>query len=343
MKQLLYNKVIKTVLSGANDGAEMRKEMSRDRIVRPTLYLAWNYDSEEDALNRMSEKGWRLKKAHAFHKEYVKDSIKYIYRIDYNPVSRMLGGEKERYISTFEEMGWEYVSSVLGWNYFAKPVIDGVDEDEYQIYTDNTTLMDALSRWIRMARCLEIICIFITLMNVFAFFSGSDENLYMAALSLLEVILFEFGIVSMKRKGVNKGKTSRAGYVTGYILYFMLVAGLIATIIGLVVRITDEDVLKTKFQGIHVFQESMNYTSMPLYFSVNSGGNYDLDVYGETENGRMIMTIYSKGEAVYSASGSTIALDEDIYLKKGSYKVEVSFEFEKELSENFYSFDIEID
>ncbi len=81
------------------------------------IYPAWNYQKEIEDLNRASEQGWQLVNGGCLHSRFVKNSdIHYRYQLDYRKV-----GDMGRYIETFREQGWEYVSSTFnGWHCFRK-------------------------------------------------------------------------------------------------------------------------------------------------------------------------------------------------------------------------------
>ena len=69
-------------------------------------YMAWNYDREEQDLDRMSEQGWQLIKGGCFFSIYTRQpGILYRHRIDYNPDVMNDPEEKRRYLELFEEQG----------------------------------------------------------------------------------------------------------------------------------------------------------------------------------------------------------------------------------------------
>jgi len=112
------------------------------------MYSAWNYEREIEDLNKMSEQGWQLVKGGMFSSKFKRDeSIRYCYQLDYRP--RL--DDKPAYIESFREFGWQHVSSTLnGWHYFRKPYDPALPEDEYEIFSDRSSLQEMNSRWAKV-------------------------------------------------------------------------------------------------------------------------------------------------------------------------------------------------
>ena len=80
-------------------GRLMRKGEFMDTKVSFRGYMAWNYDREEQDLDRMSEQGWQLIKGGCFFSIYTRQpGILYRHRIDYNPDVMNDPAEKRRYL-----------------------------------------------------------------------------------------------------------------------------------------------------------------------------------------------------------------------------------------------------
>lgn len=320
--------------------------MSKERKISPSWFLAWNYDNEEDHLNRSSKRGWRLSEAHMFYKVYVRDKEEYRYRIDYNPISKLSYNDEKLYLDTFEDMGWHYISSVVGWNYFEKKVEEGNTEEDYCIYTDNTSLKGALLRWIQLARILEIICGIICVINLLSYFEGSKPNFLMGITSLIEVILFEFGIHSMKRKRIDKRKSNRSNVIIGNTLFIGMFACLVIGIIGVFRVFGHTEVLNTHYQGtFSVAPEGTNQIFDNLSFLVEDEGKYNLKARCATEYGTMLLTIYDGLQEVYTTSGSVIHVDEKLKFKEGIHRAKIAVDYGdlKDVATNFYTVNLEID
>ena len=123
----------------------MSKKRARKTI--PVLFLAWDYENEERYINRQAEKGWQLVCGRTFSHTYERSDQKYRCRLDFFQMNRKSEEEAKRYLDLNADMGWEYVGSAInGWNYFRKKYVEGTDEEEYALYTDNESLSEMLGR-----------------------------------------------------------------------------------------------------------------------------------------------------------------------------------------------------
>lgn len=129
------------------------------------FYFAWNYELELDDLNELSAKGWQLIKGGCFCNKFKKNTeLQYRYQLDYQPNIE----DKGRYIETFREQGWEYISSTFnGWHYFRKLYDATKPEEEYEIFTDEGSSKEMSRRWVIFGMvCLAILLIFLTVQVV---------------------------------------------------------------------------------------------------------------------------------------------------------------------------------
>lgn len=131
--------------------------MSTEKFVSHKVFMSWEYEEEERYLNEMSEKGWQATKGGCFHTCFEKASDKaYCYRLDYNPKAMEDPEEKERYIETFGDDGWEFMNHTYnGWIYLRKERKDGMREEEFEIYSDRASLAELFGR---LDRLLKICC-----------------------------------------------------------------------------------------------------------------------------------------------------------------------------------------
>ncbi len=128
------------------------------------VYAAWNYEKEEEALNKKSKEGWQLVKGGCFYSTFRKDTTVYRYKIDFN--TKMIRGsiEKERYIEMFAEQGWEFINTTFnGWSYFRKHYKEDLAEGEYEIYTDQESYFEMLNRWIKIGKAMQLFLIILTI------------------------------------------------------------------------------------------------------------------------------------------------------------------------------------
>ena len=119
------------------------------------IYAAWNYELEVEELNKISEQGWQLIKGGCFSNKFKKNTeVQYRYQMDFQPGIE----DKGRYIETFREQGWEYVSNTFnGWYYFRKLYDASRPEEEYEIFTDVSSAREMNNRWVLVGIVLALI------------------------------------------------------------------------------------------------------------------------------------------------------------------------------------------
>lgn len=177
--------------------------MSKEIKNSHKVFMAWDYDKEEDYINNKSKEGWQLIKGGCFNSKYQKDiSKRYIYKIDFNYKAISNSKSKQMYLDMFEADGWEYISSTFnGWSYFRKPYDENLKDEDYQIYSDSDSYSEMLNRWLRLGKVLRII---IGLMiPIYIFLTIREHSLYMGALTCMLVGFFiavNIGIDKINKK-----------------------------------------------------------------------------------------------------------------------------------------------
>lgn len=95
------------------------------RITRFRLYFAWDFDSEEKWINKMSEKGWQLESVgpgrYTFFAGVPRE---YIYRLELLKKSATDEREKQ-YVRRLEAGGAQKIATNGQWAYFRKLRADG--------------------------------------------------------------------------------------------------------------------------------------------------------------------------------------------------------------------------
>lgn len=192
-------------------------------------YAAWNFDKEIEQYNQMSEKGWHAIKMGCFHQTYEwDDTISYRFQIDYNALSM---DERYRYITTFEEQGWEYINSTFnGWHAFRKKYRPELPEEEYEIYTDNSSKNEMLGRWMRLAGILSLLAGFQFFSRLWTFVAQiSLANLCFMLEFLLALILLGGGWLSMRR--MRAGRPAKRRSPAGITIMGMLIMCVLALVL----------------------------------------------------------------------------------------------------------------
>ena len=185
-------------------------------------YFAWDYDKELEELNRMSQQGWQLVKGGCFHSRFVKnEGQRYRYQLDYRPDVE----DMDRYLETFREQGWEYVNSTYnGWRYFRKVYDPALPEEEYEIFTDRSSLAQMTRRWIVLARVLLTVALVMAAVEgVLLVMKPRLPQLIMTCTLLFEAIIIAWGMGTMGSKE-KQGKRRGKGFSV-YLFLLVLVLG----------------------------------------------------------------------------------------------------------------------
>ena len=111
------------------------------RITRFRMYFAWDFDSEEKWINKMSEKGWQLESVgpgrYTFFAGVPRE---YIYRLEL--LKKTAADEREKqYIRRLEAGGAQKIATNGQWAYFRKLRADG----DFAIYKST----DSKLRYVR--------------------------------------------------------------------------------------------------------------------------------------------------------------------------------------------------
>lgn len=139
--------------------------MSELKKVR-RVFFVWQEQEEEKWLIEMAAQGWHLRKVgfcvYTFEKGELEDVT---YRL-YSHVGR------KRDIQTcnrlFEDMGWEWVGSILSWQYFRKAHKEGkLDE----ILSDNQSKWEALKYWRNVSLAIWLLNLY-NFLNISVLSSG---------------------------------------------------------------------------------------------------------------------------------------------------------------------------
>lgn len=87
----------------------------QDKKVIWRLLTVLQEDTESQWLQEMSRQGWHLAAYHSIRYTFKRGEPKeYIYQFDYQWNLE----DKEEYIAHYEELGWEFILTFMGWQYF---------------------------------------------------------------------------------------------------------------------------------------------------------------------------------------------------------------------------------
>lgn len=276
--------------------------------VSHKAYAAWDYEKELEELNQKSRDGWQLVKGGCFRSVFEQDNkVVYRYQLDYNTDIE----NRMRYIETFREQGWEYISSTFnGWHYFRKPYDPQLPEEEYEIYTDSSGISEMEQRWLKLSSILLAMLIIIGIMMLVMGVRYPEWTRVPMVLVYVDFIVFiGIGRRKIKRKSRYESKV----FSLSAMVYIAVACWLVGTILA-VARPDCEGTLKG--QGITGTADEK--------FKVNYKDNYYLDLEIDSEIPIEFKIVDESGNVVYSNSEMVVD-EENIQLKlsRGAYQVRI--------------------
>ena len=166
--------------------------MSQTIIRKTKWFWPWQEDQEEAWLEQMSLQGLHLKKAHilAQYDFHMGQPHSYVYRMDFR--DKLKSKNKDEYLSLFNEMGWEYLGEMSGWQYFRRLAQPG---DVTEIFTDPDTKIQKYNRY--LAYMGLVFSSYVVYLVVFTSFWGTWPDWIMWLNIAIIILGSMFSIVTM--------------------------------------------------------------------------------------------------------------------------------------------------
>ncbi len=309
--------------------------MSRKYKTEFRAYFAWDYEQELEELDRMSQQGWQLVKGGCFHSRFVKnEELRYRYQLDYRPDVEDMG----RYLETFREQGWEYVNSTYnGWRYFRKIYDPTLPEEEYQIFTDRSSLGEMTRRLRKLALVLMSVALLMAAVEgVLLVMKPRLPQLIMTGTLLFEGLVIAWGVGLMDDPEKRRGRAK-----SGYIIWMFF----LALVLG---------------SGSSIYLMEQRYSSGVMYLGGIGDGSATVEHWGEfdiayKDNYYLSAEISAQspltlslvredtGETVYTQELETageelpyiVLEDEKVKLRRGSYRIYLSDYYGETLAVNW--------
>lgn len=282
------------------------------------IYAAWDFEAEEMLYNEMSKEGWQAVKAGCFYQEYVwDDSVVYRYQMDYNSKIK----DKTRYIEMFEEQGWEYLNSTFnGWHCFRKAYREELPEEEYQIYTDETSVKEMRDRWTRLAGgmmlALGLACL-LQLVHLITQPSLVKAVLFAAYAYIAAFLAFGY----LRMKGIWKRKSRRRSLFGIYLAICFLLGVCSGFLLGERVE------LYTAWNA-----EAGEFSSGGVIdsFEVKYRDYYYLTLKLNSDVPVSFLISNEEGQEIYRLEAEQVEEKQQLKLEKGNYDITVLTEAEYE-------------
>lgn len=298
-------------------------------------YFAWDYERELEELDSMSGKGWQLVKGGCFHSRFVKNTEeRYRYQLDYRPDIEDMG----RYLETFREQGWEYVNSTYnGWRYFRKAYDPELPEEEYQIFTDRSSMLEMNRRWLKLARVLIAVGLSMAaLEGILLALKPRLPQMILTATLLFESLVIAWGSGMMDSPEEHRGK-AKSGYAIWAFL-LVLVLGFGSSIY----------LMEQRFSSGAMYLGSIGDGSAGVEqwgeFNIAYKDNYYLSAEIRAESPLTLSLVREDtGEMVYTRDLETageelpvlLLEDEQVKLERGSYRIYLSDYYGETLAMNW--------
>ena len=271
-------------------------------------YAAWNYRQEIEDLNRASEQGWQLVRGGCFFSRFVKNpDVRYRYQMDWRKVEDM-----GRYIETFREQGWEYVSSTFnGWHFFRKFYDPALKEEDYEIFTDRESLQAMTRRWSRVVMAISAALLAVALIIFIQEIRTPNIPRLFETLILLTACAFLMrgGFLMRSPDTIRRGDNT---LLHAFLLF--LVVGWTGTMALLILR-PDFSIHQYTAELSEPYEDN-RFAEFEVYYP----DSYYLDLKIDADAPFAFSIVNEAGEAVYSVTGTDI--DEEnvrIRLKRGKY------------------------
>ena len=121
------------------------------------IFTITEYDREQEYLSKMHREGWKFTAVTGigvYHFEQCEPED-VVYQLDYNLEGNI---NRQDYTTMFEDCGWEYVTTYVGYAYFRKPVADMKEQEE--IFFDDSSKLEMMRRIFR-GRMIPMFIVFV--------------------------------------------------------------------------------------------------------------------------------------------------------------------------------------
>ncbi len=160
-------------------------------------FWAWDFDREERWLNEMATKGFALV-AIGVSRYTFEESQPGEYNIRLELLENLPSHiDSENYIKFLEEMGVEYLGSIMRWVYYRKKT----DYGEFDLYSDNSSRIQQLNRLLLFLGILALSELCIGISSVLIYFKvGTVFNLGAGFICLCLGSLLGYGYLHINQK-----------------------------------------------------------------------------------------------------------------------------------------------
>ena len=289
--------------------------MGREYKTVHKAYAAWECEKEIAALNKESENGWQLIKGNSFSAKFKwNPEVRYKYQLDHQNKIEEMG----RYIETFREQGWEYVNTTFnGWSYFRKLYDPSLQEEECEIFTDESSKEEMHQSWIKVMLILAIFFVICTVFNVWICLKLPILPFRFGAIIYVIGAVFLIACVALLCNPVTRQKMKLGYVVTVTALTF---CGVIGSFILLGMRPEINFSFKGDVAG--PFPSEMENALEWIDFDVTYEDCYFMDLSIEADEAMTFVLVNEADEVLYTVrEANHVEEDYRIDLEKGNYRI----------------------
>ena len=279
------------------------------------FYPAWSYQNAIEEFNSLSEQGWQLIRGGVWINKFRKNpDVRYRYQFDYSGKIE----DKGRYIETFREQGWEYIDTTFnGWSYFRKLWNPALSEDQYEIFTDQSSLHEMTGRWLKMVFVLTaVVTILLAIFAVCLAFTPNLPNLLRVLTYLLDTAFLIYGIIRMRNPVKRTARLWDRIYVAAFLVSVFVGIGC-TTYLDLC-----RPHLNVSSSGDYIAPISSEIDNANMWgpIDIPYTDNFFLDLSIKAESPICVSILDDSDAVVYTVTEAFTDISrQKIHLKKGTY------------------------
>lgn len=152
------------------------------------------YDKEQQYLSRRHKEGWKFTEVTGIGQYHFEkcEPEEVVYQLDYNQEGNINQAE---YTQMFEDCGWEYITTYVGYSYFRKPVADMKEEEE--IFFDDSSKLDMMQRIFKGRMIPMFIVFFLYLAWQFLILHFFEGTFFTVVATILRVMMVVYITVTI--------------------------------------------------------------------------------------------------------------------------------------------------
>lgn len=152
------------------------------------------YDKEQEYLSKRHKEGWKFTAVTGIGQYHFEkcEPEEVVYQLDYNQEGNINQAE---YVQMFEDCGWEYITTYVGYGYFRKPVSAMKEEEE--IFFDDSSKLDMMKRIFKGRMIPMFIVFFLYLFWQYMILHFFEGTFFVIIATVLRIMMILYVIVTV--------------------------------------------------------------------------------------------------------------------------------------------------